>query len=387
MDPVMIVSIFSAVVAAVWTAWTWREERQEVRELRRDQAAALYVNPLLFTVVALERRLQGILEGSDLAVFKQARPARGALPSAAAIETLYMLSACFAWSFVNVRYGPYTHDPKVIELLVRVSRTLDTRARYGGDTFRFTTGEQQSLGHAILRRLGDTATGRGAEAVSLAQFDLASAYEFEQDVRDPKSARASLYQSPPVRRALDSIDRAERVEQLDGRERLVAVHKLLTPLIDHLERLEGLNVSFHEDGRVPPESAPARPDAAAATPAILHRMNGRIRLGISRLKTDADYAHRLVELIRSRDDVEDVSVNRLAGSIAIRYRTTVPGEEFQARLLSAIERTFHRGGPDGAPPDAARPARSATNGPVAAVRRVRPPRQRRARIRETALDS
>src|SRR5215471_12399686 len=59
--------------------------------------------------------------------------------------------------------------------------------------------------------------------------------------------------APPctrARRALDSIDRAERVEQLDGRERLVAVHKLLTPLIDHLERLEGLNVSFHEDGRV-----------------------------------------------------------------------------------------------------------------------------------------
>jgi len=47
MNPVTILSIFSAAVAAVWTAWTWREEHKDVRRLQRDQAAALYVNPLL----------------------------------------------------------------------------------------------------------------------------------------------------------------------------------------------------------------------------------------------------------------------------------------------------------------------------------------------------
>ena len=381
MDPVLIASILSAVVAAVWTAWTWREERQEVRELQRDQAAARYVNPLLFTAVALERRLQGILEGNDLAEFKHGRPAREPSPSSAAIETLYMLTTCFAWSFVNVRYGPYTREPRVIELMVRVSRTLDTRVRYGSGAFRFTTAEQQSLGHAVLRRLGDTVTRHGSEAVSLAEFDIASAYQFEQDVRDPKSPRAALYQSPAFRRALESIDRADRVEQLEGRERLIAVRKLLTPLIDHLERLEGFDVSFHENGKILPESEPARPRMEAPAARILHRMNGRIRLGIPRLKTDDAYAHRLVALLRSRDDVEDVSVNALAGSIAIRYRTALSDEEFQAGLLHSIERAFQRGESDGLAPDAARPAA------VAPARRSRPPRRRRVGIRAAVPDS
>ena len=63
MDPVTILSIFSAVVAAVWTAWTWREQQQAVRQVQRDQAAALYVNPLLLAGHQLESRLRGLLDG------------------------------------------------------------------------------------------------------------------------------------------------------------------------------------------------------------------------------------------------------------------------------------------------------------------------------------
>jgi hypothetical protein len=389
MDPVMLVTLFSAVVAAVWTAWTWREEHQEVRELQRDQAAALYVNPLLFNTVALQRRLHGILEGRDLAMFREERAARDAAPSYPAIETLYMLSSFFAWSFVNVRYGPYTRDPKVIELMVRISRTLDTRTRFPGDAFRFTVAQQQSLGHAVLRRLGDSTTGRVGDAgSSLAEFGITTAYEFEQDVRDPKSPLAALYQSRAVRRALESIDRATRPEQLEGRERLTAVFELIAPLIDHLERLEGFDVTFHEDVTTLPESdASPRAPAGAAAPRILHRMKGRIRLGIPRLRTDTDYARRLVAFIRSRDDVEDVSVNPLAGSIAIRYATAVPDEDFQARLVSSIARVFRRDAAEVAAADDGRPAPAAAAEPGPPARRPRPARRRPARLRETAIGS
>ena len=60
MDPVSLLSIFSAAVAAVWTAWTWREQHKELRTLHRDQAAALYVNPFLLAGHQMERHQKGI---------------------------------------------------------------------------------------------------------------------------------------------------------------------------------------------------------------------------------------------------------------------------------------------------------------------------------------
>jgi hypothetical protein len=74
-------------------------------------------------------------------------------------------------------------------------------------------------------------------------------------------------------------------------------------------------------------------------------MRGRIRLGVPELRTNKDFAERLGAMIRTWEDIEDVSINATTGSVAIRYRTTVPDEEFQARILASIEKATHGTGP------------------------------------------
>jgi hypothetical protein len=85
---------------------------------------------------------------------------------------------------------------------------------------------------------------------------------------------AGLYGSRAVRNAAEEIDRAERVEQLEGRERLTAVQQLIRRLLVHLERLEGFSVSLHEVREVPPEGIAAAALVNVAPPRILHRMRG-----------------------------------------------------------------------------------------------------------------
>jgi len=338
MDPVTILSIFSAVVAAVWTAWTWREQQQAVRQVQRDQAAALYVNPLLLAGHQLERRLGGLLDGRELALNKGAHTDQDGSVSAAAIETLWTFAQFFGWAAVNMRHGPYTRDPKVVELIVAISRTFDARERFGDGAFRFSTAEQESLAQSALRRLGQTTLHAGESSSAVTEFAAVAAVDFERDFRDAQSTKAGLYGSRALRNTVEVIDRAE---QLEGRERLTAVQQLLRLLLDHLERLEGFSVSLHEVRGAPPKGIGAAATANVAPPRILHRIRGRIRLGMPELRTNKDFAHRLGALIRTWEDVEDVSINVTAGSIAIRYRTTARDDEFQAKILASIGNAIH----------------------------------------------
>src|SRR5262245_18428081 len=122
MESITILSIFSAVVAAVWTAWPWKQQQNTVRQVQRDQAAALYVNPLLLAGHQLQRRLGGLLDGRELALHKRAHGYHDGSVSAAAIETLWTFAHFFGWTAVNMRHGPYSRDPRVVELIVAISR-------------------------------------------------------------------------------------------------------------------------------------------------------------------------------------------------------------------------------------------------------------------------
>jgi len=341
MDPVTILSIFSAVVAAVWTAWTWREQQKAVRQVQRDQAAALYVNPLLLAGHQLQRRLGGLLDGRELALNKGAHGSQDGSVSTAAIETLWTFAQFFGWAAVNMRHGPYTRDPRVIELIVSISRTFDDRERFGDRAFRFSTAEQESLAQSALQRLGQTTLHAGQSSSAVTEFGAVAAVDFERDFRDPQSTKAGLYGSRAVRNAIEVLDRAERAEQLEGRERLTAVQQLLRPLLDHLDRLEGFSVSSHEVRKAPVKGIGVATTANLAPPRILHRVRGRIRLGIPELRTNKDFADRLATLIRTWEDVEDVNINVTVGSIAIRYRPTERDDEFQAKILASIGKAMH----------------------------------------------
>jgi hypothetical protein len=331
MDPVVVLSILSAVAAAVWTVWTWSADQQQQRQLKRDQEAALYVNPFLLILHEFQRRLDGILHEHDLALYKREYPERDASGSPAAIEILYLFGQVFGWMYPLLRYGPYTSDPQTIALLAEIGRTFERRDRFADHAFRFSMAEQVSLGQAVVRRLGEPVSG-------LPEFQPISLFDFERDFREAQSELAPLYRSRAIRSAIEAIDRAERVEELEGRERLAAVQHLLLRLLRHLERGEGFSLSSAGKPRtVLSKTAAVSSPVNARAPTILHRTRGRIRLGIPRLRVDAVYAERLKSLLRTWNDVEDVSINTWAASVTIWYRATVPAEEFQARVLEASE--------------------------------------------------
>ena len=385
MDPVTILSIFSAVVAAVWTAWTWREEHKEVRRLQRDQAAALYVNPLLIAAHQMERQIDRLLDGRGLILAKREHGDGDGSVSGAAIESLWTFAQFFAWAAVNLRYGPHTRDPKVIELIVALSRTFDDRERFGDGAFRFSAAEQESLGHTVLGRVGHTSLEAGESASALTEFAIVTAVDFERDFRDAQSTKAGLYGGRAVRTAVEAIDRAERAGHLGGRERLAAVQQLLKRLLDHLARLEGLSVSLHKDQPVSLEEIVAEAPVNVRSTRILHRMKGRIRLGMAQVRANRNFADRLGALIRTWEGVEDVSVNVMTGSVAIRYRTTQPDDEFQARLVEAIEKASHRKNSEASTVAPTRQPQGASSGQqVARFRGARSARRQRARVRGVA---
>jgi hypothetical protein len=376
MEPVTILSIFSAVAAAVWTAWTWREQQRAVRQVQRDRAAALYVNPLLLAGHQLQRRLGGLLDGRELAFNPPAQDGgQDESVSSTAIETLWTFAQFCAWGAVNMRHGPYTRDPKVIKLITAISRTLDNRERFGEGAFRFSTAEQESLGQTVLRRVGQSTVQAGESSSALAEFDVLTAVDFERDFRDAQSEKAGFFRSRALRRVVEVIDRAERVEHLEGHERLTAVQQLLGSLLDHLERLEGFSVHSHEARGVSPA-------LSVGPPRILHRTRGRIRLGIPELRTNTEFADHLKALIRAWEGVEDVSINGTTGSVAIRYRPTAPDDEFQAKVLASIGTARHWED-DEAPAGVTRrrPQASASRQPSAREEGTRPARRQRARLR------
>src|SRR5262249_19597088 len=168
-----------------------------------------------------------LLHGRELILNKREHGNRDGSASCAAIEALWTFAQFFAWAAVNLRYGPYTRDPKVIELIVALSRTFDDRERFGDDAFRFSAAEQESLGLTVLRRVGHTSLEAGESTSALTEFAIVPAVDFERDFRDAQSPKAGLYGGRSVRTAVEAIDRAERVEQLGGRERLAAVEQPL----------------------------------------------------------------------------------------------------------------------------------------------------------------
>lgn len=66
---------------------------------------------------------------------------------------------------------------------------------------------------------------------------------------------------------------------------------------------------------------------------VVHSTPGRVRLRVQQVTKDADYAHRLEQLILTTDGVTNVRINRSAGSVAIAYQSHLDMLPFLANLL------------------------------------------------------
>jgi hypothetical protein len=330
MDPAQIIAILSALTAAVWSVWTWREDQQKGRQLKRDQEAALFVNSFILATEELQSRLYGMLEDDELAFYRKEYPGRYEFGSPAAIEILYRLSQYYGWAYRIYRYGPYTKDPRVIELTREIGKAWESRA-FPGDAFRFSIDERISLGNAVVRRVGEV-------TAILPVFESIPLFQFEEEISDKLSKHAPLYQSMAVRSALEAIDRADQAEALEGHERLAVLQNLFVDLLAYLESVEGFHVSLVERRKARLKGAYAQASPApAATARILHQTRGRVRLRVPRLKTDGSYANRLQSLLQSMENIRSIRINISAASVIICYGPEIPDEEFARRAVRTIE--------------------------------------------------
>ena len=338
MNPTLIFSVLSALAAAVWSVWTWREEQQKERQLKRDQESALFVNSFILAAEELQTRLYSMLEEDELAFYKKEYPEQYEFGSPYAIEILYRFSQYFGWAQRNYRYGPYTNDPRVIELVRMIGETFENRSKFSGDAFRFTIDERVSLGGAVVRRTGDV-------TALIPTFESITLFEFQEEMSDKSSKHTPLYQSRAVRSTLAAIDRADRPEALEGFERLAVLQNLLVDLLTYLEGMEGFRVSIgaRKRARLRGSSAQALP-AVATVATVLHQTRGRIRMGIPRLRWDEAYANRLQSLLESVDNVRSIRISVSTASVVINFSPEIPEMEFARKLEKTIEEGFSSAG-------------------------------------------
>ena len=334
MNPTLIFSVLSALAASVWSVWTWREEQQKERQIKRDQESALFVNSLILAAEELQMRLYSMLEEDELAFYKKEYPEKYEFGSPYAIEILYRFSQYFGWAQRNYRYGPYTNDPRVIELVRMIGETFENRSKFSGDAFRFTIDERVSLGGAVVRRTGD-------ETALIPTFESITLFEFQEEISDKSSKHTPLYQSKAVRSTLDAIDRADRPEALEGFERLAVLQNLFVDLLTYLEGVEGFRVSIGARKRARLRGSSARDLPAVATVAtVLHQTRGRIRMGIPRLRWDEAYANRLQSLLETVDHVRSIRISVGTASVVINFSPEIPEIEFARKLEKTIEEGF-----------------------------------------------
>ncbi|MGO9379050.1 MAG: HMA2 domain-containing protein [Dissulfurispiraceae bacterium] len=331
MNPAQILSVLSALAATVWSVLTWSEEQQKGRELKRDQEAALYVNPFLLAIDELQSRLYSILEEDELAFYKKEYPDQYEIGSPAAIGLLYHLSQYFGWVHHIFRYGPYTKDPVVIELIRKIADTFESRCEFSGDAFRFSIDERSSLGEAVVRRIGEaTAILPVLESIPL--------FQFEEEISDKLNRHAPLYQSKAVRCTLSAIDMTNQAEALEGHERLAVLQNLLVDLLAYLESEEGFRVSLGGFRKARLKETYAGVSSTGSNIArIAHQTSGRIRVKVPRLKKDKDYANRLQSLLEKVENVRSIRINIGAASVIISYSTDIPEVEFANRVVKTIE--------------------------------------------------
>lgn len=334
MNSTLILSILSAATAAVWSIWTWREEQEKERKHTRDQESAIFVNSFIQALEELQSRLYGVLERDELTFYKKEYPEQYEFGSPFAIEILYRLSKYFGWTYRSFRYGPYTNDAVVIELVRKMGETLENRSQFAGDAFRFIYEERVALGESVVRRTGDVIG-------SIPIFESITLFHYLEEISDEKSKRALLYRSRSVRRTLAAIDKADHPEALEGVDRLAVLQNLLVDLLTYLEDMEGFSVAYEKRQRARLRGTPAKALSALATDAtVVHQTQGRIRIRVPRLKTDDTYAHHLKTLLEPLDHVRSIRINVSAASVAISFPPEIPGLEFAKRITKTIETGF-----------------------------------------------
>jgi hypothetical protein len=324
----IILSIFSAAATAIWSVWTWSEQQKFEIALEQDKIAALYINPLIISGVSLNNHLDHILHHQGLAAFKKTYPDAYDIGSPAAFETLYLIAIYFAWEYYILRYGPYTKDSQTYGLVSKIANTF-ADYKYPGDAFHFSYGEQIALGKLAIQPVERTVMN------NICEYDTVSPYQFVDAIKKELRNNSPLSEYKTVYKTIEAIDRAERVEELEGYERLIKIQNYLVALVDYLEVQQGLDTMTSKQATLRETNfSPAL--QKVDLPQILHRVQGRIRLRVPRLRYEEAYAKQLQAKVESIPEVQNVKINLASASVVVNYSPSLPNDELEYKILAAV---------------------------------------------------
>ncbi|MBV9386588.1 MAG: hypothetical protein JOZ78_09195 [Chroococcidiopsidaceae cyanobacterium CP_BM_ER_R8_30] len=320
----IILSILSATATAGWTVWTWNEQQSAEKERQRDQVEALYVNPFLIACEVLQKRLYGIINENELEFFKQECPEVYDLGSPEAIELLYVIVIYFGWAKAVYRYGPYISDRQAIELNQKISNTFSNFRDFSSQAFYFSSSEQRSLGLAFVRSV------RRVDSIH-PEFKTVSLYKFAEELSNDINRCSPLYQN--ICKTINAIDCANHINELEGRERLVAVQNYLVDLLNYIESKEGFSVSSQVRQKASLGGSISQSNTDLE---FVHDIDGRVRLRIPQLCQDKSYAEYLLSRLQSLTGVQAIKINSAAASITINYSLAIPKTEFKQKIIEMI---------------------------------------------------
>ena len=217
-----------SVAMGLWAVWRWSESQEQERRARRDELAALYVNPFLSACEDLQSRIYSILELGGLRTLRKRYP-----DGAYAEETLYLIVRYFGWVVALSRYSPYAHDPVAYVLADAVRDAFATTGPgFPVGAFNFFHPEQRALGKVVMSRT------HGQHGVEL---DTISSYKFRA-----KLALPALANSQSMQQSLQALRDAHDADDLPGRNRLAKAQHHLVDLLNYLEEKEGYRVFMGE---------------------------------------------------------------------------------------------------------------------------------------------
>jgi hypothetical protein len=337
-------SVLSAVGTAVWTVWTWHEHHdealkheQEKLKHEKDLVASEYLNPFVLSAVVLRTHIYELLHGDALRSAKSLNGKEYEIASPATFETLYLFSSYFFWEYCFLRYGPYVKDRQALTLFTQVSRILSSR-EYPGEAFRFSDSEQLALGMFNMHGMHSSRDTSFQQSESiLPSLRNLTLYEFIEKMTQELQKPSAMSQSHAIRKTLEALESAERIQDLAGYERLLAVEKPLIDVIEYCKADQGLAPDHQSLPKTHGETDKViwlKP--AANDPQVVHRCAGRLRLSVPRLRQNWIYAERLQAEIESLPRIATVKLNQASSSVVITCDPELNIADVERDVLSAI---------------------------------------------------
>jgi hypothetical protein len=192
----LVFAVVAGVFTAEWALQTWTSQQHKDLERERARLDALYINPFILAADQLRSRFDNLLDRDGRTVIN----AHYNNLQDGAADTVFLIAQYFAWERIIYRYGPYAHDPTVIDDTKKI-RDMFAKEPPACGAFCFFRTEQKGLGHFVTIR------GPGEDG---AEFAIENFFTFAREI---ENASGPLSASKAVRATMDALENLKGLTQ------------------------------------------------------------------------------------------------------------------------------------------------------------------------------